>query len=86
MSAVAVPAAFLLAMLGNQEARQRTGTKEKYHFIQKPIAPAELVIRRQLAVGAGDPVLATTPLGIMLARELIGVSGALLKAELRRGG
>ncbi len=45
LSAVAVPAAFLIAMLGNQEARERAKIKERYHFIQKPIAPAELVNR-----------------------------------------
>jgi hypothetical protein len=37
----------------------------------RDLGTAELTIRRQLAVGAGDPVLSTTPLGIMLARELI---------------
>jgi CheY-like chemotaxis protein len=56
LSAVAVPAAFLIAMLGNQEARQREGTKERYHFIQKPIAPVELVNRLEnILSGTPDP-------------------------------
>jgi putative two-component system response regulator len=48
LSAVAVPAAFLIALLGNQETRQKSGAKEKYHFIQKPIAPADLVTRLEI--------------------------------------
>lgn len=37
----------------------------------KDLGTPELIIRRRLAVGDADPALATTPLGIMLARDLI---------------
>lgn len=37
----------------------------------RDLGTPELIKRRAMLVGGGDPALATTPLGIMLARQLI---------------
>ena len=45
LTAIAVPAVFLAALIENEELKQRAGQVGGYYFIQKPITPNELSAR-----------------------------------------
>jgi len=54
VTAVAVPMAFLASLVESEELKQKAGTIGGHYFIQKPIAPKELIQRL-------DEILGTLP-------------------------
>jgi two-component system, OmpR family, alkaline phosphatase synthesis response regulator PhoP len=55
VTAIAIPMAFLASLVSNEELKQKAGPVGGHYFIQKPIAPKELIQRI-------DEILGSVPL------------------------